>query len=65
MPVVVHEKDVLAVVAPLGDVVRDIRYCNSRCSWHSDEILASIETAVNQKIGDCPYLSSLFILFIL
>ena len=46
MPVVVHEKDVLAVVAPLGDVVRDTRYCNACCSWHNDAILHFKRTAV-------------------
>ena len=47
MPVVVDEEDILTVVAPLGDVVRDIRYRNACCSWHNDAILHLKRTAVN------------------
>ena len=33
--VVIDEEDILAVVAPLGDVMRNIGHNYSCCSWHS------------------------------
>ena len=52
--IVVHEKHVLAIVAPLDDVVRDVFDDDSSDPWHVLTLPYRIRTVKRPIIGDCP-----------
>ena len=54
--VVIYKKDILFIVAPLGDVMRYLRDHYACCSGH-EAILSNFRSHVNNN-GDCPLLST-------
>ena len=51
--IISNEEHVLAIVSPLRDVMRAIRYDDPGNPWHA-RILHPFESPVKWKIGDCP-----------
>ena len=53
-PVVIYEEDVLAIIAPLGNVMGTTRNDNSRCSWHDAKLAGQVVDVKSNIVGSVP-----------
>jgi len=51
--IILHKKYVLLIIAPLRDMMRHIRYYNSRFSWHNRKYKL-LGLPVNHKLVNVP-----------